>query len=193
MPAHSRPGFTKAPPPRGPNSPRVPSFYRPRPSATPPLTGPRLRSALPTRKIVDLPSELRTQQMFPRAVSSGLTSLFRTPGLAAVTAMSTGTFVQLDPLNYRDGARVEPVDSSGTEKAFEPATGNRAGRGWSGLSWPCALGLLPLVLPSTPQRDAGLARPQCGAQSAAEARGTVGAGANEIYLKCLQQFLTNGW
>lgn len=61
--------------------------------------------------------------MFLRAVSSGLTSLFRTPGLAAVTAMSTGTFVQLDPLNYRGGVRVEPVDSSGTEKAFEPATG----------------------------------------------------------------------
>ncbi|KAM7336228.1 hypothetical protein ACRRTK_004721 [Alexandromys fortis] len=37
--------------------------------------------------------------------------------------MSTGTFVQLEPLNYRGGARVEPVDSSGTEKAFEPATG----------------------------------------------------------------------
>ncbi|CAO2637609.1 4-trimethylaminobutyraldehyde dehydrogenase [Lemmus lemmus] len=61
--------------------------------------------------------------MFLCAVSSGLTSLFRTPGLAAVAAMSTGTFVQLEPLNYRDGARVEPVDSSGTEKAFEPATG----------------------------------------------------------------------
>lgn len=176
MPAHSRPGFPKAPPPRGPNSPRIPSFYRPRPSATPPLTGPRLRSALPARKIVGLLSELRTQQMFLRAVSSGLTSLFRTPGLAAVTAMSTGTFVQLDPLNYRDGARVDPVDSSGTEKAFEPATGNRAGRGWSGLSWPCALSLLPLVLlPSTPQRDAGFARPQCGAQSAAEARGESGS------------------
>uniref|UniRef100_H0WTP3 Aldehyde dehydrogenase domain-containing protein n=1 Tax=Otolemur garnettii TaxID=30611 RepID=H0WTP3_OTOGA len=37
--------------------------------------------------------------------------------------MSTGTFVVSQPLNYRGGARVEPVDSSGTEKAFEPATG----------------------------------------------------------------------
>ena len=38
--------------------------------------------------------------------------------------MSTGTFVVSQPLNYRGGARVEPVDASGTEKAFEPATGN---------------------------------------------------------------------
>uniref|UniRef100_A0A2K5Y8T6 Aldehyde dehydrogenase domain-containing protein n=1 Tax=Mandrillus leucophaeus TaxID=9568 RepID=A0A2K5Y8T6_MANLE len=37
--------------------------------------------------------------------------------------MSTGTFVVSQPLNYRGGARVEPADASGTEKAFEPATG----------------------------------------------------------------------
>ncbi|KAL6093065.1 hypothetical protein STEG23_035815 [Scotinomys teguina] len=48
------------------------------------------------------------------------TFLFHTPGIAA---MSTGTFVQLQPLNYRGGVRVEPADSCGTEKAFEPATG----------------------------------------------------------------------
>ncbi|XP_027272903.1 4-trimethylaminobutyraldehyde dehydrogenase [Cricetulus griseus] len=61
--------------------------------------------------------------MFLRAVGCGLTSLFRAPGFAAVAAMSTGVYVQLEPLNYRDGARVEPADSCGTEKAFEPATG----------------------------------------------------------------------
>lgn len=45
--------------------------------------------------------------------------------------MSTGTFVVSQPLNYRGGARVEPVDASGTEKAFEPATGNGSeGRRW---------------------------------------------------------------
>lgn len=43
--------------------------------------------------------------------------------------MSTGTFVVSQSLNYRGGARVEPADSSGTEKAFEPATGNGPGRG----------------------------------------------------------------
>lgn len=86
--------------------------------------------------------------MFLRAVGSGLTLLFRTPGLAAVAAMSTGTFVQLEPLNYRGGARVEPVDSSGTEKAFEPATGNRAGRGWSGLSLALCTGSAAPCLPS---------------------------------------------
>jgi hypothetical protein len=43
---------------------------------------------------------------------------------ARLAAMSTGTFTVSQPLNYRGGARVEPADSSGTEKAFEPATGN---------------------------------------------------------------------
>lgn len=42
---------------------------------------------------------------------------------AMKTALSTGTFVVSQPLNYRGGARVNPADSSGTEKAFEPATG----------------------------------------------------------------------
>ncbi|KAL1778913.1 4-trimethylaminobutyraldehyde dehydrogenase [Sigmodon hispidus] len=37
--------------------------------------------------------------------------------------MSTCTFVGLQPLTYRDGAGVELVDSIGTEKAFQPATG----------------------------------------------------------------------
>ncbi|KAK2499892.1 hypothetical protein MC885_015044 [Smutsia gigantea] len=37
--------------------------------------------------------------------------------------MSTGTLVVSHSLNYRGGARVEPADASGTEKAFEPATG----------------------------------------------------------------------
>lgn len=57
------------------------------------------------------------------AVGSVLTSLLRIHRAAAVAAMSTGTFVVSQPLNYRGGARVEPVDASGTEKAFEPATG----------------------------------------------------------------------
>lgn len=61
--------------------------------------------------------------MFLSAVGSVLTSLLRVPRPAAVAAMSTGTFVVSQPLNYRGGARVEPVDASGTEKAFEPATG----------------------------------------------------------------------
>uniref|UniRef100_A0A8I6ASL3 Aldehyde dehydrogenase 9 family, member A1 n=1 Tax=Rattus norvegicus TaxID=10116 RepID=A0A8I6ASL3_RAT len=61
--------------------------------------------------------------MFLSAVGPVLTSLLRVPRPAAVAAMSTGTFVVSQPLNYRGGARVEPVDASGTEKAFEPATG----------------------------------------------------------------------
>lgn len=67
-------------------------------------------------------------------VYSVLTSLLRHPRPAAVAAMSTGTFVVSQPLNYRGGARVEPVDASGTEKAFEPATGNPA-RGGTRVGW----------------------------------------------------------
>ncbi|KAM5236789.1 4-trimethylaminobutyraldehyde dehydrogenase isoform 2-T2 [Ctenodactylus gundi] len=37
--------------------------------------------------------------------------------------MSTGAYVESQPLNYRGGARVEPVDAAGSERAFEPATG----------------------------------------------------------------------
>ncbi|XP_055965470.1 4-trimethylaminobutyraldehyde dehydrogenase [Sorex fumeus] len=48
--------------------------------------------------------------------------LLRAPRPAAA-AMSTGTFVVSQPLNFRGGARVSPADESGSEKAFEPATG----------------------------------------------------------------------
>eukprot|EP00069_Balaena_mysticetus_P021936 bmy_13966T0 len=61
--------------------------------------------------------------MFLRAGLAGLSPLRRTLRPALVAAMSTGTFVVSQPLNYRGGARVDPVDASGTEKAFEPATG----------------------------------------------------------------------
>ncbi|XP_052493982.1 4-trimethylaminobutyraldehyde dehydrogenase-like [Budorcas taxicolor] len=63
--------------------------------------------------------------MFLRAGLAALSTLSRTlgPASAPIAAMSTGTFVVSQPLNYRGGARVEPVDASGTEKAFEPATG----------------------------------------------------------------------
>lgn len=138
------PHFPAAPPSRGPNLPRVTSFHRPhspRPRFSP---VPPPRPAFPARDLLGFLGALRTQQMFLRAVGCGLTSLFRAPGFAAVAAMSTGVYVQLEPLNYRDGARVEPADSCGTEKAFEPATGNRwtrvglrppgAGRGWNGPS-----------------------------------------------------------
>lgn len=68
--------------------------------------------------------------MLLRIVPAALPRLLRTLGPASVASMSTGTFVVSQPLNYRGGARVEPADSSGTEKAFEPATGNGArGRG----------------------------------------------------------------
>ncbi|MEJ1270305.1 aldehyde dehydrogenase 9 subfamily A1 [Cricetulus griseus] len=117
------PHFPAAPPSRGPNLPRVTSFHRPhspRPRFSP---VPPPRPAFPARDLLGFLGALRTQQMFLRAVGCGLTSLFRAPGFAAVAAMSTGVYVQLEPLNYRDGARVEPADSCGTEKAFEPATG----------------------------------------------------------------------
>uniref|UniRef100_A0A4W2DGD9 4-trimethylaminobutyraldehyde dehydrogenase n=1 Tax=Bos indicus x Bos taurus TaxID=30522 RepID=A0A4W2DGD9_BOBOX len=63
--------------------------------------------------------------MFLRAGLAALCTLSRTlrPASARIAAMSTGTFVVSQPLNYRGGARVEPVDASGTEKAFEPASG----------------------------------------------------------------------
>lgn len=62
--------------------------------------------------------------MFSRAGLAALPRLLRTLRPAPVAAMSTGTFVVSQPLNYRGGVRVEPADASGTEKAFEPATGN---------------------------------------------------------------------
>lgn len=67
--------------------------------------------------------------MLPRPVLASLPQLLRTLRPVPVAAMSTGTFVVTQPLNYRGGARVEPVDASGTEKAFEPATGNGADAG----------------------------------------------------------------
>ncbi|XP_044530800.1 4-trimethylaminobutyraldehyde dehydrogenase [Gracilinanus agilis] len=39
-------------------------------------------------------------------------------------AMNTGSFTVWDALNFRGGSRVEPADSSGTEEAYEPATGD---------------------------------------------------------------------
>ncbi|EHH15774.1 hypothetical protein EGK_01910 [Macaca mulatta] len=61
--------------------------------------------------------------MFLRAGRAALSPLVRSLQPSPVAAMSTGTFVVSQPLNYRGGARVEPADASGTEKAFEPATG----------------------------------------------------------------------
>ncbi|VTJ76079.1 Hypothetical predicted protein [Marmota monax] len=61
--------------------------------------------------------------MVLRALLAALPTLLRAPRPACVAAMSTGTFTVSQPLNYRGGARVEPVDASGTETAFEPATG----------------------------------------------------------------------
>uniref|UniRef100_A0A2K5Y8W0 Aldehyde dehydrogenase domain-containing protein n=1 Tax=Mandrillus leucophaeus TaxID=9568 RepID=A0A2K5Y8W0_MANLE len=61
--------------------------------------------------------------MFLRAGVAALSPLVRSLQPSPVAAMSTGTFVVSQPLNYRGGARVEPADASGTEKAFEPATG----------------------------------------------------------------------
>lgn len=61
--------------------------------------------------------------MVLRALLGALPTLLRAPRPACVAAMSTGTFTVSQPLNYRSGARVEPVDASGTETAFEPATG----------------------------------------------------------------------
>lgn len=49
------------------------------------------------------------------------------PSLAMSSA--TGTFTTDQPLNYRAGARVRPVDSGPTEDVYEPATGTRSGRG----------------------------------------------------------------
>ena len=70
--------------------------------------------------------------MFLRVGLAGLSPLRHTLRPALVAAMSTGTFVVSQPLNYRGGARVDPVDASGTEKAFEPATGNGTETGGQG-------------------------------------------------------------
>nr|XP_033816287.1 4-trimethylaminobutyraldehyde dehydrogenase [Geotrypetes seraphini] len=42
---------------------------------------------------------------------------------AMIPVATTGTFHQVLPLNYRNGARVEPADGRDKEEAFEPATG----------------------------------------------------------------------
>ncbi|XP_053325277.1 4-trimethylaminobutyraldehyde dehydrogenase isoform X2 [Spea bombifrons] len=38
-------------------------------------------------------------------------------------SISTGTFQNAQPLNYRGGKRVQPIDSVGQEQAYEPSTG----------------------------------------------------------------------
>lgn len=90
------------------------------PRKAPPPEGPAHRRLLARRPAPPAP-------MFPRTRLAALPSLLRALGPAPVAAMRTGTFVVSQPLNYRGGARVEPVDASGTEKAFEPATGNGTG------------------------------------------------------------------
>lgn len=69
--------------------------------------------------------------MLPRAGRAALPPLLRALG-AAPAAMSTGSFVVSQPLNYRGGARVQPADASGSETAFEPATGEGPGPGAGG-------------------------------------------------------------
>ncbi|KAM8930330.1 4-trimethylaminobutyraldehyde dehydrogenase [Pelodytes ibericus] len=43
--------------------------------------------------------------------------------LAMSRSVSTGTFQNAVPLNYRGGKRVQPIDSVGKEQAYEPSTG----------------------------------------------------------------------
>ncbi|KAM4722711.1 4-trimethylaminobutyraldehyde dehydrogenase [Rhinophrynus dorsalis] len=43
--------------------------------------------------------------------------------LAMSRSIATGTFQNTLPLNYRGGSRVQPIDSVGEEKAYEPSTG----------------------------------------------------------------------
>lgn len=78
----------------------------------------------------------RLPRVFLRAGLAVLSPLLRTLRPAPVAAMSTGTFIVSQPLNYRGGARVDPVDASGTEKAFEPATGNWTEIRLPGPGWP---------------------------------------------------------
>ena len=94
---------------------------------SPPARGSRPSSRGPAP--LAWPSPPLLPPLFLRAGLAALCTLSRTltPASAPIAAMSTGTFVVSQPLNYRGGARVEPVDASGTEKAFEPATGNGVG------------------------------------------------------------------
>lgn len=50
----------------------------------------------------------------------GFTRLLRCAAMSTIT----GTYELQQPLNYRDGARVEPVDGDHSDETFEPATGN---------------------------------------------------------------------
>uniref|UniRef100_A0A8C5QJM1 Aldehyde dehydrogenase domain-containing protein n=1 Tax=Leptobrachium leishanense TaxID=445787 RepID=A0A8C5QJM1_9ANUR len=43
--------------------------------------------------------------------------------LAMSRSLTTGTFQNTQPLNYRGGKRVQPIDSVGQEQAYEPSTG----------------------------------------------------------------------
>ncbi|XP_025898697.1 4-trimethylaminobutyraldehyde dehydrogenase [Nothoprocta perdicaria] len=43
--------------------------------------------------------------------------------LPSLAMSTTGTFVFQQPLNYRDGARVQPLDGGHSEDVYEPATG----------------------------------------------------------------------
>lgn len=125
------------PRPRGPRAhpfslPPRPSAPAPPPRAAPPLSA---GAASPGQLLLSLrprPSwpprtsapPLHRFPMFLRARLATRTPFLRTLRPAPLAAMSTGTFVVSQPLNYRGGARVNPADASGTEKAFEPATGN---------------------------------------------------------------------
>lgn len=102
---------------------------RPRPGEVPPRKAPPPEGPAHRRLLARRPAP--PAPMFPRTRLAALPSLLRALGPAPVAAMRTGTFVVSQPLNYRGGARVEPVDASGTEKAFEPATGNGTGTGGS--------------------------------------------------------------
>ncbi|XP_054836109.1 4-trimethylaminobutyraldehyde dehydrogenase-like [Eublepharis macularius] len=53
----------------------------------------------------------------------GLPRLFRSAAMSTVT----GVFELQAPLNYRDGARVQPVDGNHSEEVYEPATGRIIG------------------------------------------------------------------
>ncbi|KAJ6655453.1 hypothetical protein lerEdw1_005154 [Lerista edwardsae] len=54
----------------------------------------------------------------------GFTRLLRRAAMSTIT----GTYELQQPLNYRDGARVEPVDGDHSDETFEPATGRVIGK-----------------------------------------------------------------
>ncbi|XP_077175150.1 4-trimethylaminobutyraldehyde dehydrogenase-like isoform X2 [Paroedura picta] len=59
-----------------------------------------------------------------RLLLPGCPCLFRW----ASTGTATGTFQLQQPLNYRDGARVQPCDGNHSEDLYEPATGRVIGK-----------------------------------------------------------------